>query len=151
MLAAIIVTSVILGFSVFFTALWLLVTSLIGLTSGWYSLMKRYPDSGELALTTLTFQTARMGAARFNNILTLASCPSGLRVRLPKIFSPFGQNILVPWSDLSTRRATLLFGVETVIVSFGGQGNLQIYDKTAEQLAAASAGRWAVTPLQQVR
>ena len=145
MLAATIVVSIFLGFSVFFAGLWFFIVTLIGLTSGWYGLLKRYPDSGETALKTLQYQTGRVGAARYNNILTLAACPGGLRVRVPKIFSPRGQNILVPWSELSTTRATLLFGIETVIVTFGGSGKLQIYAKTAEELAAASGGRWSLT------
>ena len=47
-------------FPVYFAFLWLGVTMLLGVLSGWFSLMQRYPNREETPLLTLSAQSGSM-------------------------------------------------------------------------------------------
>jgi hypothetical protein len=75
------------SFLLFFIFMWFSVTTLLGLLSGWYSLMRRFPDRPESPLLTLRNLSGSLGLAGMQRVLTVSVCPSGLRVgimRLPE-------------------------------------------------------------------
>jgi hypothetical protein len=50
-----------LPFPVFFVLLWLVATTTLGFLSGWYSLMRKYPNREDEALLETRFQSGLMG------------------------------------------------------------------------------------------
>lgn len=108
------------AFLLFFAGMWFGVSTLLSGLSGWFVLMRRFPDKPEEApVLTLKSQSGSMGVGvNMRNILNLYACPSGLRVGILRLFGPFSRDFLVPWSQLTVersdgwlgRRATLRFG-----------------------------------------
>lgn len=129
-----------------FVVIWLAVGSLLGLLSGWYGLMRRYPDRRETPIIRFGSQSGSMGAIGVNlsGILRLAACPSGLRVSMWRMFGPFSRSFLVPWREIRAEPYTAFF-TPMVRLDFGnpGSGELRIQAWTWERLAAAARGRAA--------
>lgn len=132
-----------IAFIVFFAAIWLVVTTLLGVMSGWFSLMSRYPNRSEAALLTLNNRSGTMGlGVHFNGILKLGVCPSGLRIGVWRIFGLFCRDFFVPWSELRVTRLNRVLW-QTAALQFGpGVGKLKLPAYTADKLARAALGRW---------
>lgn len=131
-------------FPLFFAAVWLGVTTLLGFFSGWYALMQQYPDRDEKPLLQLNWQSGMMGAIGVNmrNILRIGVCPSGLRIGILRIFGVFCRDFFVPWRDIDVAKKDWFLWTMTEL-RFGkpGVGRLLIYAPTAERLATAVPGR----------
>lgn len=130
-------------FPFFFVLLWFAVTILLGLMSGWYSLMQRFPDRPETALRTFKNQSGSIGLVGARSLLTLSVCPSGLRVGMMRIFGPFSKDFFVPWSEISVARKDRLFWKVTKI-SFGNppEGSLTLMADLADRLARVAGNSW---------
>ena len=131
-------------FLLFFVALWLMVTALLCLFSGWFRLMVTYPDNPEPALLKLEWQSGWMGAwVNMRGILTLSACPSGLRVGMLRIFGPFCSNLFIPWTEIKAKRGQV--SLTSVTLEFGSPvvGRLGVRVDVADRLARASAGGWS--------
>ena len=128
-------------FPIFFVGIWLLVSTILGIASGWFSLQQRYEAGDEPALLTLRGQSGvmRMGVG-LNGIMTLRACPSGLRISVWKIFAPFQRPILIPWKDVRATSSRSLFAPVTQL-SFGlpESGRLKIDARSWERLRDAAA------------
>jgi hypothetical protein len=48
-------------FPLFFAAVWLTVTTILGLASGWFRLMETYPDQTDEPILRLRGQSGKMG------------------------------------------------------------------------------------------
>ena len=133
-------------FPVMFAAIWFGVTFLLGWMSGWHSLMERYPDRHETPLLQLSWQTGVMGTmgVNYKNILRLASCPSGLRVGVMKMFGPFARDFMVPWRDIEVKRKRW-FWMDVAELSFRDHGKLTVAASIADRLAAAAGKNWPET------
>lgn len=132
-------------FPFFFIGLWLFISIVLGVASGWFRLMANYPDQPEAAMLQLRKVSGSMGwGVSMSGNLNLAACPSGLRVGVNRVVGPFNRDFFVPWRDLAVmrgfgllgHRATLEFGVPVPI------GRLRIPTYTADKLARAAAGKW---------
>ena len=132
-----------LYFPIFFVLLWLAVTTLLSVTSGWFLLMRRYPDRPEHALCTFVRQSGSMNWVGMHSILNLSVCPSGLRVGITRVFGPFSRDFFVPWSSVGvTRKNRVLWKVAEL--SFGQPliGQLSIPAEVANRLARAAGNLW---------
>jgi hypothetical protein len=76
-------------------------------------------------------------------ILTLGTCPAGLRVGIMRIFGPFCREFLVPWESIAIARKRRVFW-SVAKLQFGKPvvGTLTIPAHVADKLAQASAGLW---------
>jgi hypothetical protein len=124
--------------------MWLAITTLLGLLSGWYFLMQRFPDRDEKELSQLKYQSGSMGiGVSMNRILNIGVCPSGLRIGMMRIFGIFCRDFFVPWDQLRVGRkkgflwqpAELRFGNPPV-------GRLRIPSHIADRLARAALDQW---------
>lgn len=125
----------------FFAGIWLAVTGVVGVTSGWFRLQRAFPDHMEQPVQQLRFQSGAMGGlipANFGSCLTLDICPTGLRVGVLRLLGPFQRPFFVPWSDIQTRRRRILFR-DYCELRFGRPwiGNLILPRRTAATIAAA--------------
>ena len=118
--------------------LWLPVTAFIGVRSGWYELMRGYPDRPEPGLLDLRRCSGVMGGGvALRRSLTLSACPTGLRVEIAPMLGPFSRPFFVPWSDISAIRSTSGARAE-VKLTFGqpAMGRLTVSRKTWRRLSA---------------
>lgn len=129
-----------IAFLLSFALLWFGVTTLFGFLSGWYSLMRRYPDRPEAALLTLKSQSGSLGAVGIRGALRLSVCASGLRIGLMRLLGPFCRDFLVPWQSISvTRKDRVLW--RAAILDFA-PGRLRLPSEVADRLARVAGAYW---------
>ncbi len=131
-------------FPIFFVLMWLMVTTLLGLLSGWYFLMHKYPNREEEELLKLKYQSGLMGlGVGMRGVLNISVCPSGLRIGIIKIFGIFCRDFFVPWEEIKVNRKDWYFW-QTVNLRFGNSalGKLSISAHIADRLARSALGHW---------
>jgi hypothetical protein len=129
------------NFWVIGAGLWLAITTTLGIFSGWFLLMWKYPDRKEEALLQLKRQSGSMGlGVAMQGVLNISVCPSGLRVGIMRIFGPFCRNVFVPWEVITVKRKNRLFGRVAAICSSTRPG------KRSLKLRAVL---WLLTSLRQ--
>jgi hypothetical protein len=131
-------------FPVFFIGLWLLITVVLGVMSGWYGLMSRFPNRPEMAIRSFKRLSGSMGVGvNMSGILTISVCPSGLRIGIWRIFGPFCRDFFVPWSQLRViRRNRILWQIAELNFGNPRAGRLKIEGYMANRLARTAAGHW---------
>jgi hypothetical protein len=132
-----------LYFPIFFVLMWLIVTTMLGFISGWYTLMKVYPDHSEEPLHTFARQSGSINFVGMRSILNLSVCTSGLRIGIMRIFGIFCRDFLVPWNAISVIRKDRVLR-KVAQLSFGTPpiGNLTIRAEVADRIARAAGGLW---------
>ncbi len=130
-----------MAFPFLFVGMWLLVTTMLGFMSGWFSLQQWYPDDrNEDPLLKLRWQSGSMGlGVSFSSCLTLASRRDGLSVRVWRIFGPFQRPLLIPWNEITAEPKRFLL-YRMVRLNFGRppSGSLKISERTWNKLIAAA-------------
>jgi hypothetical protein len=140
-------------FPLYFVALWLTVTTILAVLSGWFWLMAKFPNQAMEPILRVSWQSGSMGpGVSMRGILTLDVCPSGLRVGIMRVFGPFCRDFFVPWDHISVTRKTVLFW-PVAKLQFGNPatGSLTISARVADRLARAAMGRWPETGRSQKR
>jgi len=126
------------GILLFFVALWLLITTLLGGLSGWSALSRRFPDRTEVPRVQLKGQSAAMGmGVQLRGILTFSACPSGLRVGIARVFAPFSHPFFVPWSEIDARPRGGIF-VDMIRLGLGNPeaGAMTVSARTWQRLSS---------------
>jgi hypothetical protein len=132
-------------FPFLFAAMWLAVTSLLGVMSGWFALQQHYPRGEEEPLFKRKIGSASMGfGVHFRRVITVAACRSGLRISASRLMAPFQRPFLVPWSEIEAEE-TRSFFVPMVRLRFGRPeiGKLTIGAREWQQLSAYAAPQTA--------
>lgn len=139
-------------FPVFFLLMWLLVTSILALFSGWFRLKRHFPRADDTPLLQLRMQSGMMGGVNFSGILSFAACNSGLRVGVWRIFGPFSSPFQVPWDQIEAEPVTR-FLMPMVRLHLGHPviRKLTINARTWERLKAASQGIAPSNPADTAR
>lgn len=128
-------------FPFLFVGMWLTVTSLLGVMSGWFELQRHYPRGEEEPLFKRRIGSASMGSGvHFRRVITAAACRSGLRISASRLMAPFQRPFLVPWSEVEAEE-TRSFFVPMVRLRFGRPeiGKLTIGAREWQQLSAYAA------------
>jgi hypothetical protein len=132
-----------LYFPLFFVLMWFAVTVLLGFMSGWYFLMRRFPDRPETPLRAFNNQSGSIGQVSARSLLTLSVCPGGLRVGMMRIFGPFSKDFFVPWDELSViRKNRFLWRVATISFGYPPAGSLTLMADLADRLARVAGKSW---------
>lgn len=128
------------AFPFFFVGMWLIVTTMLGLMSGWFNLQQWYPDDGnEEALLKIRGQSGSMGAGvALNGVLQLRAYPSGLGVRIWRVFGPFQKPLRIPWSEIEAEPSRSFFQpMAKLHLGKPENGTLKISARTWSRLLAA--------------
>lgn len=123
---------------------WLLGGILTGVSSGWYRLMKCYPDQIDEPLLELVGRTGLMGGKMsLRCVLNLSLCARGLRIGMSWWFSLFCRPFFVPWADIHVTRRRM-WGVNWAELHFGAPslGRLRIEASLADRLARNADAAW---------
>lgn len=133
-------------FPLFFIGMWLIVTTLLGLLSGWFQLQREFPDREDRKLITLSSLSGFVGIVGMNGILSITVCESGLRIGMLRIFGPFCRKFFVPWERITIERKLGIMG-KTAKLNFGQPliGYLKIPYNVADHLARSARGHWPET------
>jgi hypothetical protein len=131
-------------FPLIFASLWLTVTTILAVLSGWLRLMAEFPNQAIEPTLRIRGQSGSMGlGVNMRGILTLAVCPTGLRVGIMRVFGPFCRDFFVPWEDVRvTRKIVLFWPVAKLQFGSPAVGTLTIPAHVANKLAHAAMGRW---------
>lgn len=126
-----------------FVGLWLLVTTVLGVLSGWFRLMRAFPNRTDEAWLRLRFVSGSLGGASIRTALRLETCASGLRVGMNRILGPFCRDFLVPWNAIHVDRADSFFLGKIAEQEFDRDaGRLRLPAYVADRLARSAPGLW---------
>jgi hypothetical protein len=131
-------------FPLIFASLWLTVTAILAVLSGWLRLMAKFPNQAVEPTLRIRRQSGSMGlGVSMRGILTLAVCPTGLRVGIMRVFGPFCRDFFVPWEEIRvTRKIVLFWPVAKLQFGSPAVGTLTIPAHVANKLAHAATGHW---------
>jgi hypothetical protein len=131
----------------FIASVWLTVTTILAVLSGWFRLMAEFPNQAMEPILRVRGQSGAMGlGVSMSGVLTLGVCPSGLRVGIMRVFGPFCRDFFVPWENISvTRKAIIFWPVAKLQFGSPAIGSLTIPVHLANRLARAAMGRWPET------
>jgi hypothetical protein len=126
-----------------FVLAWVAVTTVLSAASGWFSLMRHYPNVPESPVLTLGMQSGSVGNARVGAVVSLSVCPSGLRIGMLRVFGPFCRPVFVPWDAMRiTRQNRLLWKSATISIGHPPVGTVTLPAEVANRLARAAANSW---------
>jgi hypothetical protein len=128
-------------FPFLFIGMWLAVTTMLGVISGWFALQQHYPRGEGEPLFKQRITSASMGpGVHFRRVITVAAYPTGLRISASRLMAPFQRPFLVPWSEIEAEEARSFF-VPMVRLRFGRPeiGKLTIGARDWQHLSAYAA------------
>ncbi len=130
-------------FLIFFVLMWLLVTTGLSVVSGWFRLMKAFPNRLEEPLAKFQLELAALGGVGMRSILRLSVCPSGMRVGILRLFGPFSRDFFVPWEAIGVTRKKEFFQ-NVGVISFGqpAVGTLSLPSEELDRIARAAGRSW---------
>ena len=107
---------ILIGFPIFFVALWSFVCWLIALVGGWSGLAQRYratstPPPGSKKIDH-TYGT--LGIASYRGTLNIAIAPGGLHLSVMRIFQVGHPPLFIPWADVRVTGDTFFLWIEGV-------------------------------------
>ncbi len=129
-------------FPLFFVALWVLVGTVVGRWSGWYSLAERYRANTTFQGETWRFQSAQMRyLSHYNNCLTFGADPQGLSIAMFFILRAGHPPLFIPWGELELQPNRRLFvsGYELRFRQVPGV-YMWVWAKLGEKILRASQG-----------
>lgn len=130
---------VVVLFVICFSLLWIGITSLLGMLSGWKRMERTFPDRPEQPIERFAYESARMRGVNFKNCLAFEVCPTGLRISLMRILGPFRKPLFVPWSQIRAVREKLaFFNYVRLTLGMGQEGSLAIHAQAFERIAQTS-------------
>ncbi len=112
---------IIIGFIVFFCALWIFITFLISRTGSWHQLSKTYTTSYiPPKEKIIKRQLGKIGIARYKFSLTIAFTDQGLYLSVNKAFRLFHPPLLIPWNKIKNPRKSADIPYRYVVVDVNG-------------------------------
>ncbi|SRR6266568_1043847 len=95
------------AFPVFFAAMWVFVTTLLGWLAGHMKLLARYPPVDEPTEETFSWVSGSMRGVSFNNALHVGLGPRGLHLAPNALFRPLFRRKIpcIPWGEIRLVRA----------------------------------------------
>jgi hypothetical protein len=109
-----------------FAVLWLTVTGVLSLLSGWFQLARRFPASEKPAGTRLSAQVTSIGLIGENRVTLLSVSPAGLGLNAVLMFRFMRRPILVPWSEVRYVSTRTILWWRTHVFDLGGITRIRV-------------------------
>ena len=140
-------------FPVFFVGMWLMITFLVSLTSGWRKLAEVYRADQPFFGTRLSWQSASFRGTSYNNSLVLGVSNQGLHIVPMLLFRAFHPALFIPWSEIVATPVTMWKMVNLVEIRFQRVPDIpvRIRATVAAQLSEASLGQFRVAAAATAR
>lgn len=127
-------------------AMWIAVSAILGLLSGWFALQRKYPRPGDEPLLVLSKQSGQMGwGVALSGILKLSAHEDGLGIGISRIFGPFQRSFIVPWNEIEAEPGSTVFAPNMkLMLGRPPAGSLKISARSWSKLieAAGSSNAW---------
>jgi hypothetical protein len=132
-------------FSLYFVALWTLVSYWIALAGGWRLLAKRFRLQGTYVGQKWSMQSASMRwLINYNSALTVGADNAGLFIAPLFLFRAWHPPLFIPWTEVTVVGKTRLFFLRVVELRLGRSENIpfRMSGKLAARLEAAAGPGW---------
>jgi len=131
-------------------AVWALVGAIYGVVAGLFFLTRVYDDPPEAPIRRFRWEIVLLGGGQnYKGVLrmrmfwvSLAACPSGLRVSVPRHLTPFRRSFLVPWREIEVDRTLEVLSTVKLTLGHPMVGAVWIYPHVADAFAKAVGPRW---------
>jgi hypothetical protein len=137
-----------LFFVIYFIALWVLVSYLVGLLSGWIALSRRFRDSGAFYSYQWPFQSVRMRTlwGNYHNCANFGADEAGLYMAVFPLFRLGHAPLFIPWPEIQVISGNrgLLFKKRKLLLGRQELIPLVVSVSLAEKLKAAACQAWPV-------
>jgi hypothetical protein len=133
-------------FAIHFLSVWLLLSAIISLMGGWFSLAKAYGARAAFNGTKWRMQSGQMRRrANYNNVLTLGVSQQGLYLASMFLFRFMHPPLLVPWNEIKVRRSKgWVFEYVTFTMGHELAIPLRIHEKLAAKLRESAGTCWPI-------
>lgn len=140
-ISAVSIVSIVIGFAIFGSLLWLVITCLLGVMSGWLGLREAYADNpNEPAIERFGGVSGSMGrfppgGVQYGFGLTIDVCESGMRLSAPRFLSPLSRPVIIPWKDIKPEKA---FGYTRLVFGEPEVGILRLRNGLFDKISASA-------------
>lgn len=107
--SAFLVIAILIGFPIFFGALWCGILKFAAWVGGWTALARAYPHSGDFPPDRLGMQSASFGLSNYSAVLTVAADRDGLYMRPMVLFKFAHPPLFIPWVDIEAQEKSFIF------------------------------------------
>ncbi len=105
------ITLAVLAVAVVSIPMWKVITSLLGKTSGWFALARRYAGRDPSPELVLRFRSGMMGMrVRFSGSLTFTASRAGLGMSVWRFLGGVYRPMLIPWREIVVTPDASRFG-----------------------------------------
>lgn len=135
-------------FALYFIALWVLVSYVLGLLSGWIALSRRFRGTGAFYSYQWPLQSLRMGTlpVSYRNCANLGADEAGLYLAVFPLFRLGHAPLFIPWSEIEVVSGVRGFIFKSRKLLLGRQERIPLVVSVslAEKLREAAAEAWPV-------
>ena len=132
-------------FLVVFPLFWSGIVFFLSILGGWGTMAESYPERIKIDPQCFSAQRAILGiSVNYNGVLNICADYEGLHFSVMFMFRPGHRPFFVPWEDIhAVKKQHFLFQVVEMRFARTQNRPFRIYLKLADQLVAASNGRWS--------
>ena len=127
------------GAPVAFVAMWTGICWLISHLSGWQRLAALYAHDGPF-VAQWGMQSARIGWASYNGVLTVGADRGGLYLKPILPFRVGHAPLYIPWSDVTTAAFRFIFSYYVFQVKKVPRARIRVYERLGRRIAEAAGG-----------
>jgi len=119
----------------FFAGLWILISKIISVMSGWTKLAERYYSEQTFAGRYYRFQSAKLNKVYFRNSLEMGMNEMGLYLIPLIFFRLFHKPLFIPWAEIETETLKT-YWIKIYRLRFRSCPNitLDVYKKSFERM-----------------
>lgn len=135
---------------VFFVAMWLTMSYLVGWLTGWMTLAGKFRAQAGFDGETWRFRTAYMRfRTHYGTCSTIGSSRSGLYLSIFPLLRLGHPPLFIPWSEITVMRGEsgILFKQRKLLLGRAEQIPLRVSSALAGELKSAAGVGWPVEPL----
>jgi hypothetical protein len=135
-------------FALYFIALWVLVSYVLGLLSGWLVLSHRFRDIGRFYSYQWFFQSIRLGTlcGNYSNCANFGADEAGLYMAVFPIFRIGHPPLFIPWSEIQVLSGNIGFIFKKRKLLLGRQESIPLVVglALAAKLKEAAGQAWPI-------
>jgi hypothetical protein len=126
---------------------------LIGALSGWLTLARAYPHSGEFHGLIRRFRSLSFNWSNYNGCVTVGTDARGLYLALFSPFRPGHPPIFIPWVDVVPKPVKGWFGTPYLELTFTKAPGIRVWFPGAlgQEIAADANRAWDAKSTEQAR
>lgn len=144
--------AMLLGFPLYFFAVWFFVLKLLSVMSGWRRLAERYQTAEPFEGKFFRRQSGRLKQVKFNGAIDVGVNKTGLYLVPMVLFRPFHKPLLIPWGEIQVEpvKKFMFQGQRLSFQSFPGI-TLELPNRTFDKMIGYLQAQTAAAPPAETR